>query len=52
MTNKAIYTNKLTDPLLGLFEDLCDHGPFAEIFIDPENPEHYVNWLGDHKQER
>jgi hypothetical protein len=37
--------------LLGLFEDLCQHGPFAEIFIDPENPEHYVNWLGEHQQE-
>lgn len=38
--------------LLGLFEDLCEHGPFAEIFIDPENPERYVNWLGAHQPER
>jgi hypothetical protein len=32
--------------LLALYEDLCEHGPFAPIFIDPQHPEHYVNWLG------
>ena len=32
--------------LTGLLEDLCEHGPFAPIFIDPQNPEHYLDWLG------
>jgi Replication-relaxation len=32
--------------LTGLLEDLCEHGPFAPIFIDPQNPERYLDWLG------
>jgi hypothetical protein len=32
--------------LVGLLEDLSEHGPFAPIFIDPQNPERYVDWLG------
>ncbi len=32
--------------LVGLLEDLCEHGPFAPIFIDPQNPERYLDWLG------
>jgi hypothetical protein len=32
--------------------DLCDHGPFAPIFIDLHNPGRYVNWLGEPQQER
>ncbi len=32
--------------LVGLLEDLREHGPFAPIFIDPQNPERYVDWLG------
>lgn len=31
--------------LVGLLEDLREHGPFAPIFIDPQNPECYVDWL-------
>lgn len=38
--------------LLALFEDLCEHGPFVQIFIDPQKPEHYVNWLGARHPER
>ncbi len=32
--------------------DLCDHGPFAPIFIDLHNPGQYVNWLGHSQPER
>ena len=32
--------------LASLLEDLCEHGPFAPVFIDPQNPERYVDWLG------
>ncbi len=32
--------------LLGLLDDLAEHGPFAQIFIDPKNPERYLDWLG------
>jgi hypothetical protein len=38
--------------LLALYEDLCEHGPFAQIFIDPQKPEHYINWLGVPQPER
>jgi Replication-relaxation len=38
-------TRELT-VLLGLLEDLSEHGPFAPIFIDPQNPERYLDWLG------
>jgi Replication-relaxation len=38
--------------LLALYEDLCEHGPFAQIFIDVQKPEHYVNWLGAPQTER
>jgi Replication-relaxation len=32
--------------LLGLLDDLSENGPFAPIFIDPQNPERYLDWLG------
>ena len=38
-------TRELT-VLVGLLEDLCERGPFAPIFIDSQNPERYVDWLG------
>ncbi len=47
----GVRTRTLT-VLLALYEDLCEHGPFAPIFIDPQNPEHYVNWLGARQLER
>jgi Replication-relaxation len=31
--------------LIGLLEDLHEHGPYAPIFIDPGSPEQYVDWL-------
>jgi hypothetical protein len=37
--------------LFGLLHDLSEHGPFAQIFIDPLNPEYYVNWLGNPQPE-
>ncbi len=32
--------------LAGLLEDLWEHGPYAPIFIDPQKPERYLDWLG------
>lgn len=37
--------------LAGLLEDLWEHGPFAPIFIDPQNPERYLDWLGKPQSE-
>lgn len=38
-------TRELT-VLVGLLDDLSQHGPYAPIFIDPLNPERYIDWLG------
>jgi hypothetical protein len=32
---------------LVLLDDLFAHGPFAPIFIDPDRPERYRDWLGN-----
>jgi len=52
----ALYTPKPQPPpitvLLGLHEDLCEQGPFAQIFIDPHKPERYLDWLGTQQPER
>jgi Replication-relaxation len=37
--------------LLGLLDDLSERGPFAPIFIDPQNPERYLDWLGQPQPE-
>ena len=37
--------------LVGLLEDLSEHGPYAPIFIDLQNPERYVNWIGNPQSE-
>lgn len=45
-SNPALERHGSVPASFATLENLLARGPFAPIFIDPENPERYVDWLG------